>query len=449
MNFWRRHRLLLLIIGDLLTLNAAFLIAYLIRFGLQIPPENFLPYLRYFALYSALYIGLVAVFGAYETEKGFNFFDHLLVLLPTVGLFIFLQLGLIFVLREFSFPRLVLIYSYVLLWILSAALHSLDSLILRRTATKPRALIMGRKREAEALLPQLRRSGELDVAGAMLFDGGELPGVRSHQPAPLERLMAETEADEILLISSPEFASRALQVLVEAKEKDLPVFLVPSLFEMLTSTPSFSRTGNVPVVEVWRSGGSSADRFLKRGLDVIASLGLLLVLSPVLLVAALGILLSSPGPVLLRQERVGKGGKAFSVVKFRTMKQDAERETGPVFARENDPRVTAFGRFLRLLRIDELPQMFNVLKGEMSLVGPRPERPVFVEEFSRKVPGYALRFLVKPGMTGMAQIYGTYETTPENKLRYDLAYIRNQSFLLDLRLLFLTFKLMLGRKGAR
>jgi len=131
------------------------------------------------------------------------------------------------------------------------------------------------------------------------------------------------------------------------------------------------------------------------------------------------------------------------------MKADAEKETGPVFAQKKDPRITPFGRFLRLLRIDELPQFFNVLKGEMSLVGPRPERPVFVEQFEKEIPGYELRFLVKPGMTGMAQIYGTYETSPENKLRYDLTYIRNQSFLLNLRLLFLTFKLMLGRKGAR
>ena len=168
-----------------------------------------------------------------------------------------------------------------------------------------------------------------------------------------------------------------------------------------------------------------------------------------MLIAVLGIKLSSPGPLFFQQERVGLEGKLFLTTKFRSMRMDAEKETGPCFAQENDPRTFAVGRLLRKLRIDELPQLWNVLKGEMSLVGPRPERPVFVEQFLKEVPGYGLRFLVKPGMTGMAQIYGTYETTPQNKLRYDLSYIRSQSLRTDLRLLFLTFKLMLGRKGAR
>jgi exopolysaccharide biosynthesis polyprenyl glycosylphosphotransferase len=239
-----------------------------------------------------------------------------------------------------------------------------------------------------------------------------------------------------------------MEILLVAKEKGIRLSMVPSLYDMLSGAVAFDRTGDIPMVEVWRGRSRTLDHVLKRTLDVIASVFLLVLFSPFMLLAMVGIKLTSAGPLFFYQQRVGLGGKVFLTTKFRTMQADAEKETGPCFAQENDPRTFPFGRILRKLRIDELPQLWHVLKGEMSLVGPRPERPVFVEQFLKEVPGYGLRFLVKPGMTGMAQIYGTYETTPENKLRYDLAYIRNQSLRTDLRLLFLTFKLMLGRKGA-
>jgi sugar transferase (PEP-CTERM system associated) len=191
---------------------------------------------------------------------------------------------------------------------------------------------------------------------------------------------------------------------------------------------------------------------LKRVIDVSVALpGCLLTafLTPVL---ALFIKLDSPGPVFYRQERVGENGQVFSLVKFRTMRQNAELETGPVWAGENDPRITRIGRFLRLTRLDELPQFFNVLGGKMSLVGPRPERPTFVAELQEHIPFYAYRHSVKPGITGWAQVRHPYGASLEDaweKLQYELYYVKNMSIFLDLLIIVQTIQVVLLRRGSR
>ncbi len=196
---------------------------------------------------------------------------------------------------------------------------------------------------------------------------------------------------------------------------------------------------------------SAGRRFAKRALDVtVAGLMLFFGWVPMLLIA-LAVKLDSKGPVFYRQERVGKDGKSFMLWKFRSMRTDAEKH-GAVWARDNDDRVTRVGRFIRKTRLDELPQLFNVLAGEMSLVGPRPERPVFVEDLKRQIPFYGLRDALKPGLTGWAQIrypYGASVEDARNKLEFDLYYIKNGSLFLDLACLFHTVRHVLMRKGSR
>jgi lipopolysaccharide/colanic/teichoic acid biosynthesis glycosyltransferase len=165
-------------------------------------------------------------------------------------------------------------------------------------------------------------------------------------------------------------------------------------------------------------------------------------------VVAVAVRLTSRGPVLFRQERLGKDRRPFTMFKFRTMRADAERGTGPVLATENDPRVTWLGRSLRAARLDELPQLWNVLRGDMSFVGPRPERPEFVRAFERDIHGYAERFKIRPGLTGYAQVNGEYHTSAATKLKYDLAYIYNRSLWLDFRILSETVKVIMTRKGV-
>jgi sugar transferase (PEP-CTERM system associated) len=191
---------------------------------------------------------------------------------------------------------------------------------------------------------------------------------------------------------------------------------------------------------------------IRRTLDVGLSLIGLTLSAPAMAMAALSIKLDSQGPVFFRQARVGKDGKVFMLYKFRSMSVDAEQRTGPVWASENDPRVTRVGRVLRKIRLDETPQMFNVLKGDMSFIGPRPERPVFVNQLKEQIPYYALRLAVKPGITGWAQVKYPYGSTVEDafeKLQYDLYYIKNMSVFLDFLILLKSIQVILFARGAR
>jgi lipopolysaccharide/colanic/teichoic acid biosynthesis glycosyltransferase len=189
----------------------------------------------------------------------------------------------------------------------------------------------------------------------------------------------------------------------------------------------------------------------KSSIDFTFALVIFVVTLPILALCALLVKLSSRGPVFFKQTRVGQDGKLFEIIKLRTMKVNAEAETGPVWARDNDPRVTLVGRFLRKSHLDELPQVINVLRGEMSLVGPRPERPIFVSEFNTSIPQYYRRLSVKPGITGLAQVRYKYDETMEDvrkKLAYDLLYIRKMCWYLDLTIIFLTIGKVLD-KGAK
>jgi exopolysaccharide biosynthesis polyprenyl glycosylphosphotransferase len=219
-------------------------------------------------------------------------------------------------------------------------------------------------------------------------------------------------------------------------------------------------TGKIPVESIHPSALIFTDGFQQsnfrrawnRASGLVGATLSLMVAGPLMLLVAIAIKLDSKGPALYRQTRVGKDGMPFSCLKFRSMSVDAETKTGPVWAGENDPRITRVGRIIRTLRFDELPQFINVLKGEMSFVGPRPERPHFVEKLKQDIPFYDLRHSVRPGITGWAQVslhYGATVEESQEKLEYDLFYIKNNSLSFDLLIMFSTFKIMLFGRGAR
>ena len=267
-----------------------------------------------------------------------------------------------------------------------------------------------------------------------------------------------------LLSFCPKRADRIV-VALDEKRGTLPIHDLVELrlagFEIEDTTSFLERTSGKLAVETllpsWLifSGGfktSPARVAIKRVLDVALSVGLLIVASPVMLAAAAAIRLDSPGPVLYRQKRLGLKGKEFFLLKFRSMVRDAERKSGPVWAREGDPRVTRVGRLLRATRIDELPQIFNVLGGQMSFVGPRPERRHFVEQLEKSIPFYRLRTAVRPGVTGWAQVmyrYGASEEDAVEKLKYDLYYVKHLNPLFDLWIVLKTIKVVLSGDGAR
>jgi Undecaprenyl-phosphate glucose phosphotransferase len=213
------------------------------------------------------------------------------------------------------------------------------------------------------------------------------------------------------------------------------VKLVPDVYQYATLFGGLEEFGGLPIVNLQSVGVMGINAIAKRAFDVILSSFFLAAVSPLMLLTALAVKLTSPGPMLFQQERVGLDGKPFRMLKFRTMRYGAEQD-GPRFAERRDARVTGVGALLRRISLDELPQLFNVLVGDMSLVGPRPERPVFIAQFRRHIPRYQLRHMVKAGMTGWAQIHGLRgQTSIEKRVEYDLYYIEHWSLLLDLRIL--------------
>ncbi|MGH9441302.1 MAG: exopolysaccharide biosynthesis polyprenyl glycosylphosphotransferase, partial [Thermoanaerobaculia bacterium] len=262
----------------------------------------------------------------------------------------------------------------------------------------------------------------------------------------LDRVIAETQSDHVLFATTEElFRDQAIEHLALSGRSSL--WSLPSPYETLIGRLRFRSLGELPLLEVRTAAPQGAAAWAKRSFDLVAALALLLLSSPLWLLSCLLIRATSGSPIFYTQPRVGRGGRVFRLRKLRTMQSGAEDETGPVLAAPNDPRVTRVGRWLRGSRIDEIPQLFNVLGGEMSLVGPRPERPEFVEAFERDIPGYALRFSVRPGLTGLAQVSGEYETPAQIKLRYDLGYINGWSLGLDFVILARTLPVVLTRRG--
>ena len=230
-------------------------------------------------------------------------------------------------------------------------------------------------------------------------------------------------------------------------EKSIRIYVAPEVSDILLRGADRVHSFDTPFFLLRNSGLSFEQRIMKRAMDILISGAMLIVASPFMLLTALAIKLEDHGPALFKQERVTIGGRKFYIYKFRSMIVDAEKN-GAQFSTKNDSRITKVGKFIRATRLDELPQLLNILKGDMSIVGPRPERQTYIEEFCQETPEFIYRLKVKAGLTGYAQIYGKYNTTPLDKLKLDLMYIESYSVLLDIRLIFLTLKIMFTKEST-
>jgi exopolysaccharide biosynthesis polyprenyl glycosylphosphotransferase len=231
--------------------------------------------------------------------------------------------------------------------------------------------------------------------------------------------------------------------------KNIELFFIPNILNIITSHTSSFEIAGTPVIRLKSVAFSGWQGFIKRSFDLVLSFMGLILLSPLLFTIAFLIKISSKGPVYYRQKRVGMDGNEFTMLKFRSMILDAESKTGPVWAKENDPRVTWIGKFLRRSSLDELPQLMNVLKGEMSVVGPRPERKVFVDEFQQRIPKYAERHRVRSGVTGWAQVNGLRGQSPiEDRTHYDVFYIENWSLWFDIKIILMTMLAIVRGENA-
>lgn len=250
-------------------------------------------------------------------------------------------------------------------------------------------------------------------------------------------LLEQGRVDHVLVDAGSLEPGQLDEIAALADREGISVHITASIFPSTRLVPAWERLGGVPVLGFVSAELPFGARVAKRAFDIVVACAALLLLAPFMLFVALVIKLESAGPALFIQPRVGEHGRAFRMFKFRTMVPDAEHETGPTFASEDDPRCTRLGRLLRRWNIDELPQLFNVLRGDMSLVGPRPERPEFVTDFKKHIPRYAHKHWVKPGITGWAQVHGLRgaSTSLEERVEHDLYYIENWSLMLDIRIL--------------
>lgn len=263
---------------------------------------------------------------------------------------------------------------------------------------------------------------------------------------PLYRLKQEVQDCDAMMLYGIEEQKRNLLIKF-CYERSIRIYVAPEITDILLRGADKLHSFDTPFLLLRNYGLSFEQRVIKRLMDILISGILLIVTSPVMLVTALAIRTEDHGPALFKQERVTAGGKKFFIYKFRSMIVDAEKD-GAQFSSKNDSRITKVGKFIRATRLDELPQLLNILKGDMSIVGPRPERQQYIEEFCQDTPEFIYRLKVKAGLTGYAQIYGKYNTTPLDKLKLDLMYIETYSILLDIRLIFLTLKIMFMKEST-
>ncbi len=271
-----------------------------------------------------------------------------------------------------------------------------------------------------------------------------------HQSIP-KHLLNDNDLDGILIDGNGVHHEEILRIISTYAETKYEIYVSPKLYPIIYHYSLVEKVDNSPFLKVIFHPLSSWDRFLKRVMDIAISIVSLVILSPILTLIGIFIKIDTPGPVFHTQERVGLRGKKFTLIKFRSMISDAEKHTGPVWAEKNDKRITRIGRVIRPFRLDELPQIVNVLRGEMSFVGPRPERPAFVDNLRKSIPFYGLRLTVHPGITGWAQVKHTYDQSVDDvkkKLEFDLEYINNMSIRLDLKIFLKTVLTVLKKEGA-
>lgn len=403
---------------DIILLNGVTTLAFLVRFWGFPSSYNWSAYLRLFPWDAGALVAIFYVYGLYDARKhtATDLNQRVVTAVIVNG---FATLAITFLATTIGFPRSVFLISAFLqvpVFVFWRRLYR--SLTLRDAPATPVLLVC-----------------RPEDTGSMTREAGQyLPRIDVSAVTPEAPLPDLSQVGAVLLSHDVEPKVRH-RYFVECLQQDIPCFWMPDAYDLLVAGAELTSLGGSPFMELQPVRIRRGSLAVKRLADIVLSALGLLVLSPLMALIAVVVRRTSPGPALYWQERVTVGGRIFRLVKFRTMYHDAEAMTGPVLAAADDGRVTPVGRVLRAAHLDELPQLWNILRGEMSIVGPRPERPAFVEGFRRRIPHYDLRHQAPPGLTGLAQLQGGYWASPEDKVAFDLHYAKNHSFLHDIWLI--------------
>ena len=374
--------------------------------------------------------------GLYTIERK-RFAEILLSVAVSMVQMLVLMMALTFFIREFALSRGVLLWCAGVDFVLLAIWRHLFWRYIRARQEIRGGMLIGREEECQHVYHRMKQQPQLAM---------ELRSVCTDLAGSDWQSAAE-QVDVLIICPDIRLKDKA-KIVHYCNLHEKQALLIPNAYEVFCSGMTRDKIDDVPVFRPQRLRLTLEQRSLKRILDIVVALLGFLAALPFMLLTAIAIKIFDPGPVFYSQERSGRYGKPFKVYKFRTMRVDAEKLSGPMLAQENDPRITRLGAFLRAVRLDELPQIWNVLVGDMSIVGPRPERPFFVEQFKQEIPEYVYRMNVKPGITGLAQVYGKYNTTAYDKLIYDLVYIQNAGIRMDLTIIIQTVRVLFQKSAT-
>ncbi|WP_028125321.1 sugar transferase [Eremococcus coleocola] len=424
------------IMGALLFLLGIYISFYFKFFG-QVPGRNLWAFEASYPWIIIGYIIINILFGTYifynKNLLDLAYYTILSQLAMTVYLMALTYAG-----SWLSFPRSVVLINFLVGSVLMFAFNSLAYILYQRIRGQKRVMVVGQEdRALEAVKNfSLMKNSRHKVTHVVL----------SNYYYNVRQLADEVD---IVYLTGRIEESERLEIYKFLMDHNQKLFISTNFENLMMVNPNIMNFQDESIIEVSSFGIASEEAMVKRFLDIVAAFCLLVITLPITLITALAIRIDSPGPIFYKQERITMDHRPFNILKFRSMSQSAEAQSGPVLASSNDSRVTRVGKFIRATRIDELPQLINVLKGDMSLVGPRPERPFFVNQFVELNPYYSLRHHVRAGITGYAQVYGKYATDFNSKLNFDLLYIKNYSLAFDFKLLFQTIKILFDKVSSR
>ena len=434
-NF-KTSRKLAMLLGDIVLISIAYILAVSLVLSRGILTENVF-------IYTGLLPVLLCVTGLMLNINGLyailykRFADVLLGILAAHVCTLILAMALSFLFREYAYSRLVLLAAVLLQCVFLALWRYVLWRAGARVLEKESLMLIGSEEECRRVCYRLHNQPQLKLK--LKYICTDLADGRWQRAAE--------DVDVVLLCNDIDKGDES-GIVDYCYLRGKKIMFQPDMPELLCIGAELGRIDDIPVFRLHNLKPSLEVRTMKRILDICVSFVGFVCALPFMLATALAIKLGDPGPMLYSQIRTGKDGREFKIYKFRTMRVDAEKYSGPMLAQENDPRITRLGKFLRAVRLDELPQIWNVLNGDMSIVGPRPERPFFVEKFTAEMPEYAYRHNVKPGITGMAQVCGKYNTTPFDKLVYDLMYIQKCSVATDLSIIIQTVRVLFTKSAT-
>ena len=414
-----------------------FYLAFLLRFNMNPSPHNIQPYFDSIPYIIVATLVIFYIYNIISTIKK-SLFENAVIIFISLLLINIATIAIAFFNRGFAFPRSIFLIGFVIQFLLIfTTKYLIIKFIISKRAEKDILIAVDSIEEAEY------------IAKKILLDKNNFDNIRYICHDINKRTYELINTVDKVYIGDSIANTDKLNIINYCSEKGKAIYLIPSLYEISLVDFKVSQVDDLLVFKIEDLGLTYEQRVIKRILDItISSIGLIIT-SPLIMIISIIIKLYDGGSVFFKQERVTENNKVFNLYKFRTMIEDAEKHTGPVLATEKDTRITPLGRFLRASRIDELPQLFNVLKGDMSIVGPRPERPFFAEQFNEEIDGFKYRVYVKAGITGLAQILGNYSTDPKTKSKYDLLYIKNYSLLLDIKIIFNTIKIIFLKSSSK